>query len=627
MKNFFISLLFILCLSGCRRDVVTIIDEPERLRISSLFAINHADSVELGWTPVLYGTTSELLVYRSGESDFVPSNTTLYASLPFGELRFVDRSVERGQYYYYRIVPIEALSNGMRRFGTPSNIAIGRPYDYSTITTISYSQHVQTIFNSSCAVHGCHVGYDDEGGDRLSLFQKVLHGGQFSLKSWEDLFEGSDDGAVAVPFKSTKSDLFIHVNNDTILGPALLDSLGNIDPFVHMPPGGFQIPRAQLLTLKRWIDEGARNDAGDVAYSSTPRPRMFVVNALEDLVAVIDVEKNLVIRYVNVGKAYDSALVFGSPHHVRVDDQGRYFYVTLAQSGEFWKFSTQTYELRGRVTIPPSQVGRPSIPADVVLSATGDTAFVSDWASGFSNQGGRVVMVDTRSMQVIGSITLINPIEPTPPKLPHGLLMSPDKSCLFVTNSSTESGNVSMIRLADMSQLLITLDTSGSSSTTNTSPYLCDITPDGRFLFVTDYNSGAQNIFVVDFQQDSTKASKVIPINGRSVHVAVTPDGRYAYVCNFTRHSVDVIDVLNNFSMTSIPIPVGYGRQPHGVVFTPDGMTAYITTENLQNPDPPHHPPSGGRGTSFVLVIDVATMSITKKIEVGAWGQGIAFSP
>lgn len=611
----------VLGLSGCTKDAITLIDEPPRLRGNSLFAINDDRRVTLGWSPVLFGSASELIIHRGATIDFSLSEATRYAVLPSGARQFTDTSVQNGLFYYYRLIPVEELASGMRRFGVPSNIAIGRPFDYSAITTIGYSEHIQPIFSSSCAVHGCHVGGEDIGPDKPSAGARALHGGQFSLKSWNELFEGSNGSAVVVPYKSSKSDLFIHVNDDTTLGPALLDSLGRIDPVVHMPQGGYQLPRAQVLTLKRWIDQGAPNDRGDVAFSSTPRPRMLVVNALEDLIAVIDVRTNLVIRYVNVGKAYDSTFAFGSPHHVKVDERGRFFYVTLIASREFWKFSTSTYELVGRVAIPPGS----SSPADIVFSATGDTAFVSDFNSGFVSGSGRITMVDTRSMQVIGTITLINPEAPFPPRLPHGLLISPDRSRLFVTNAG--SGNVSVVHLAEMSQSLITLDTTGNSTTSETNPYLCDLTPDGRYLFVTDYRPGAQNVFVIDFQADSTKPSRVIPIGGRSVHVAVSPDGRYAYVCNFTNHSVEVIDIMDNFSVTSIPIPSGYGRQPHGVWFTPDGSSAYITTENLQNPDPPHHPPSGGRGSSFVLVVDVATKRIVKKIEVGAWGQGIAYSP
>jgi len=594
----------LLLLNGCKKDDVTIIQEPLRLQITSLFAINGNGSVTLGWTPVINGNASELVLYRGTSIDFQPSANNYYATLRTSDTMFIDNAVTNGAFYCYRIVPVGIRSGGVRQSGLMTNVAIGRPFDYSTITDIQYTQHIQAIFNSSCAVHGCHVGEDDVGADKRSALRKTLHGGQFSLKSWNDLFEGSKDGAVIIPFKALKSDLVAHINSDTLVAPTA-------EP--HMPLPGFNLPMAQVQTLMRWVDMGAPNDEGAIAYTYSPQGKIVSVNALEDLLSVVDVSRDLLIRYVDVGSSADTNLAFGSPHHVKVDANGRYFYATLIIARELWKFSTRTYEFLGKATIP-SQPGRAAQPADLAFSVTGDTAFVTD----FNSSPGRVAMVDTRSMQTIGVITLLGPL---PPTLPHGAMLSVDRSRLFTTNSGT--GNLSMIRLSDMSQSIITLDTSGVSFTTLTSPYLCDMTPDGRYLFVTDYKVGAQNIYVVDFQRDSTKAWKAVNIGGRSVHVAITPDGRYAYVCNFSDNSVEVIDIMN-FSVTTIP---DVGSQPHGVIFTPDGSKAYVTTENLSNPNPPHHPTAGGKGISFVVVIDVATKTITKRIEVGAWGQGLTFVP
>lgn len=575
-------LLTLCCICGCKKELITVIDEPTGLTIESLFAINGNGFVTLGWTPVVSTTPYELVIHRGTTEDFFPSSDTYVATLPSTASRFVDTAVVTGRFYYYRLVAVELLSSGQKRNGKPSNVALGRPYDYSTVATIHYSNHIQTIFTSSCAVHGCHVGYDN--------------GGEFSLKSWSDLFEGSKDGAAVIPYKVSKSDLIFHTNFETLLAPVAQP---------HMPLTGFDIPRAQIQTLIRWIDQGAPNDQGAVAYTITPKGKVFVVNASEDLIAVIDVEKNLVIRYVNVGKAFDSTFAFGAPHHVKVDRQGRYFYVTLITSQQLWKFSAATYEFLGKVSIPQQ-------PADIVLSATGDTAYVTS----FTSNPGRVTMVDTRTMQVIGTILMLNIA-----RLPHGALLSHDGSKLFITNSG--SGNIAVIRTVDNSQFYITLDTSGRSLTSDTSPYLCDITPDDRYVFVTDYKDIARNVYVIDLQTDSTKPSRAIPIGGRSVHVAITPDGRYAFVCNSGDSSVNVINTLD-FSVTTI---VNVGRQPHGVIFTPDGLTAYVTTENLNNPTPPHHPTSGAKGTSYVVVIDVATKSIVKRIEVGAFGQGISLAP
>jgi DNA-binding beta-propeller fold protein YncE len=190
-----------------------------------------------------------------------------------------------------------------------------------------------------------------------------------------------------------------------------------------------------------------------------------------------------------------------------------------------------------------------------------------------------------------------------------------------VTNAG--SGNVTMINTADNSTSLMALDTLGNPFNSDASPYLADLTPDDRYLFVTDYAAGATNIYVFDLQMDPTKPLHVIPVGGRTVHVAVTPDGQAAFACDLETNSVHVI-AIPAFTVQTIP---NVGKQPHGVTFTPDGGRAYVTTENLLSPDPPHHPTTEGTGVSYVYIIDVASLTVLGSIEVSAWSQGIAFMP
>jgi DNA-binding beta-propeller fold protein YncE len=484
--------------------------------------------------------------------------------------------------------------DGSRYSGTATPTAIGRPFAYGQVTSISYDTHIQPIFNSSCAVSSCHVGpaVGTTGG-----FQRTAHNAQFSLKSWDDIFYGDDkDNSVIVPYRASKSYVVFHTNVDTLLGPVALP---------HMPLGGFNLPPAQMQTLIRWINEGAKNEAGEVAYSASPSDRVISVCASEDLLAVTDVATNFVIRYVPVGHQADPGLPFGSPHHVKVDAQGEFFYVTLINSQQLWKFRASTYELVGTVPIPFQ-------PADVVVTSTGDSAYVSS----FSSSVGLVTLVNTQTMQVQTSIQ-------GPPFAvnPHGIAMSSDGSKIYVGNAG--SGNITMINAADNATSLIALDTLGNPFGSSVSPYLLALTPDDRYLFVTDYAQGGENVYVIDFLTDPSKPSRVIYIGGRSIHVAVTPDGSKAFVCNLGQNSVNVISIPD-FTVSTI---ANVGKQPHGVIFTPDGRTAYVTTENTLSPDPPHHPSSGSEGVSFVFVIDVQTQRILQSIEVGAFGQGLAFIP
>ncbi len=572
------ALLLILVLPFACKDQGTNPVNPE-ITIQSLFALNGNGRVTLGWTPPFGNPPEEIRIYKSTTPNFSPSPQNLYASLPGTADRFIDSMLANGSSLYYRIVTTKR-NNGIDTHGEPSNIAIARPFDYSSITTIRYDEHIQPIFTSSCAVRGCHVGEEN--------------GGQFSLQSWSDLLNGSEDGAAIVAYKASKSDLIFHVSSDSLVAPTA-------EP--HMPLPDFNLPAEQVRTLIRWVDEGAPNQQGDIPFTTTPQGKVFVVNSSEDLVAVRDVETNLVIRYVAVGKAADSTSVFGSPHHVKVDSQERYFYVTLINAQQLWKFDINTYQSLGKVPIP----GQPS---DVVFSSTGDTAYVTSFVS----NPGRVTLVDTRSMQVIATILM------TGTSNPHGILVSHDGSAIFTTNAG--SGNMSIINPLDNSYSLISLNRDGNPFFSPIAPYLVDASPDDRYLFVTDYKATGDSVYVIDRQANPNGLSRVLPVGGRTVHVAFTPDGTRAFVCNLTTGSVNVVRT-SDFSQVVIP---NVGRQPHGVIFTPDGTTAYITTENFIGGDPPHHPTAGSVGVSFVVVLVIPSLTVVKKIEVGAFSQGIAFA-
>lgn len=581
----FLAFLASVIVAGCKKEIITIIDGPPRLDLQSLFAINGNGSITLGWNRLVNAPPYEVVIYRGATEEFNPSSDTYMATLPSIDSSFVDSTLANGRLYYYRIVPVELLPNGLRQNGKSSNVAIGRPFDYNTVTTINYSNHIQTIFTSSCAVGGCHVGYSE--------------GGQFSLKTWAELFEGSKDGAAVIPYKSSKSDLIFHTNNDTLIAPVAVP---------HMPLPGFDLPSAQISTLIRWIDQGAANDQGAVAYSSTPGGRVFVVNASEDLLAVIDMQKNLVIRYVNVGSSADSSLFFGSPHHVRVDRQGRYFYTTLINSEELWKFSASTYEFLGKVRISPS-------PADVKVTSSGDTVIVSHFAA---RSPEIVTLVNARTMQVIRTFMLPTALLGVV-SFAHGVILSRDGQHLYTVNQA--SGNVAMITMSDGSVDVIPLPTSGAIIDTTAKPYMLDESPDGMFLYVSCY--GSNNVRVIDRTADPDTVSRVIPVGIRPLHVEVSEDGQYIVTANQGSDDVTVIRT-SDYSTSTIS---GVGHQPHDVDFTPDGRYLYVSSENLTSPTPPHHPTSGSKGSSFVTVIDFAMRAVIKRIQVGAWGQGMSITP
>ena len=88
---------------------------------------------------------------------------------------------------------------------------------------MSYSLEIQPIFNSYCT--SCH-------GNSAGL----------NLTSYNNVMDGSYNGAVIMPFSHSASELWQRIN------------------FGQMPPGDNNLTQAQINLIAQWIDEGALNN-------------------------------------------------------------------------------------------------------------------------------------------------------------------------------------------------------------------------------------------------------------------------------------------------------------------------------------------------------------------------------
>jgi YVTN family beta-propeller protein len=597
-------LLTALSLAGCSDESVTIIEYQPPLTVQSLFAINYPDSVLLGWTPIQgtmtkltdgsptpeNGSAVEILIHRSRSNNFLPSSTTLYAVLSPTATRFVDTNIVQGEYYYYRLVPVAELPNHSRRTGEPSNIAVGRPYDYSTITTISFSEHIQPIFNSGCAGNGCHVNtFHDK-----RLFTKINDHNKepFSLRTWEEMFKGGPHGAVLIPYKASKSHLVFHVNTDTLIAPVSTP---------QMPLPGFNLPPAQVQTLIRWINEGAANDVGAIAFSTYPKGKVLATNQSEDLVSIIDISTNLVARYIQAGVPNVSAQPPEAPHNLTVDEANGVYYVNLVQGGKVLKF-----RLSDNVKI--GEVSGFLSPTQIALSVTGDTGFVAQFSAGTTS----IRLFNTRTM------TLLEQISSPFLNKPHGIELTPDKRELWVTGNFSD--NLMIVNMQDFSTSLLPLvpnDSLPPGTGNRLEAYQTVMTSNNKYVYVTCRKSN--EVRVVD--RDSMCVVKIIPVGQMPLIPAITPDNQFVYVPNRNSNDVSVIRTSDNTLSATI---ANVGPQPHGIAITNDGKYAYVSCENVSSPIPPHHPTVGSKTPGFISVIDLTTNTVIRRIEVGGFAAGIA---
>ena len=141
------------------------------------------------------------------------------------------------------------------------------------------------------------------------------------------------------------------------------------------------------------------------------------------------------------------------------------------------------------------------------------------------------------------------------------------------------------------------------SITVGALPHGLAVTPDGSKVYVA--NKGEDTVSVIE-TATRTVIRNPLTFGFEPLHLAISPQGDYVYITNSGTGRIAVLDAATN----SVVDLVDVGAAPVAVAVAPDGTQVYVTVDNLP---------------STVAVIDVATRSVTKWIEVdGAWGVCVA---
>lgn len=442
--------------------------------------------------------------------------------------------------------------------------------DYDKISTIYYSQHIQPIFDQKCMSSSCHNSVDRASG--------------LQLTSWENLIAGSSHGEVIISGSAKHSHLVEHIR-------------GLATP--RMPLGRDTLSASMTRVIARWIDEGAKNDAGERPYEGLSQ-KAYVTNQGDDLVSVISTERNLVTRLIPVG---DSPTL-DVPHNLWVDKQNKYWYVSLIAAGEVWKFDVATDTFQGKVRAGNS-------PANIVATPDGTRILATDWD----------VFNDGRIVRVIDAMNLTIMRELEVGIAPHGINFSHDGQFIYITNYLSDS--ISILRASDyeeVERVLLAPDVNPIKSSLY-QPLQVVLTPDDRFAYVSCFNSN--EVRVIDAA--SKTVSAVVPVGTHPFLLEVTPDGQFVYVANQGSNDVTVVRVSDNQVVTTIKSRSF--ASPHGVAFTANGRYAYVTNENLSGNFPPHHPTERGGNIGNVQVIDTQNLQVLKTIEVEVDPTGIVVLP
>ncbi len=456
----------------------------------------------------------------------------------------------------------------------PTEPSIVIPSDSDSII---FSKHIQPILKQSCAGIGCHINGEKFNG--------------VSLDSWQDIFNGSKLGAIVVPFSGKKSLLLSIINSDTLFAPVSTPS---------MPFGRNKLPLSYIKTIKRWIDEGAKNDNSEINLDSPNRQRIFLTSQSEDKVSVIDLEKKLLTRFITVGNRDDNTTPPEAPHNIALSPDKKYFYVNLIASGYIEKYSTETYKKLGELRVGSS-------PSQIILTKNGENLFVSN----FNTNEKFIFMVNTKNMTVIRTIEEVG-------RGSHSLVLSQDEKFLYSANAYGDEISEIDLTTFEVTRRLSIIPNSplAPNGVATVEPYHLILSKNGRTIYVSCRKHS--EVRVIDIPKWQVIDS--IKVGNRPLIIAFTPNEDEIWVPNQADNSLSIINILNSKVTQTIS---GFKSQPHAIAFNQNSSKAYVTCENQKDPEL-HHPIIGNSTVSgLVYEVNVLTKSINSNIEVGGFAAGI----
>jgi len=358
---------------------------------------------------------------------------------------------------------------------------------------------------------------------------------------------------------------------------ALVAALGVVAGCTAAPPAGAPVPGRALL---------------------------YVCNQNDATVSVIDVATMTVQRTVDLKTLGFSANA--KPHHVAVEPDGSFWYVTLIGDNRIVKLD------RGDRVVAQAQFETPGM---LALHPTADLLFVGRSMTAV-NPPARIGVL-RRSDLRLDEVNVLFP-------RPHALSIHPNGTVVYTASLAVNqmatldvnTERVELIQVAGPQHALMQFA----------------ISPDGGTLAVSAELSGRVLLYDLANPMKPMWMAE-IPVEAQPFDPAFSPDGRYLVLGNKGTNAVTIIDPAKRAILGLVR---GAGiAQPHGTLISPDSRFAYVSNNNLKGTsEHAMHEMVGGSqsmpaqpaGPGAIVVIDLNGRRIAKVIQVGHNAAGIALS-
>lgn len=229
-------------------------------------------------------------------------------------------------------------------------------------------------------------------------------------------------------------------------------------------------------------------------------------------------------------------------------------------------------------------------PHEVIASADGRIAYVSNYGAGAYNTITPVDLVGQQALPIIDLGAL---------RGPHGLAVAGGK-VWFTAEAAKAVG-----RYDPAARSVDWVLGTGQDRT-----HMLVVSADGKRVVTSNVNSATVTIAELSSGGASRVdwAETVVPVGRGAEGIDVSPDGREAWVANAQDGTISVIDLTGKAVVQTLAADV---RGANRLKFTPDGMLVFVST--LGGPD--------------VTVLRAAARAVVKRVPVGRGAAGIVMQP
>jgi DNA-binding beta-propeller fold protein YncE len=417
---------------------------------------------------------------------------------------------------------------------------------------------------------------------RASFVPLLTQDSGLDARTWGTLMEGSEQGEVIIPFDADRSLLI-----------ELAERAGSDGPSAQ-----------EIALVRKWIDAGARNDAGAVPHADADR-LLYVCNQGAATISVIDMDANLVTRTVDLRDFGFSGNA--RPHHVAVAPDGAAWYVSLIGENTILKFD-RSNQLVGRASF--------EVPGMLAMDPSSERLYVGRSMSAVNPpqrigtlepDGIEVEEMDVEEMDVEEIDVFYS--------RPHALTVTPNGRHAY-------SASLGENRLASIDGATFDVEIVDLPGPHHGLVQFA-VAPDGKTMIAGGEMSGEVLFFDLE-KPMSPRVVASIQVGGSPWHPTYLPDGTRVFV---PRKQADAVSIIDPASQAETGVVSGSGiAQPHGSAVRSDGRYVYVSSNNLNAGYTPryHHE---GDPNGAVVVIDAESLQIVKVIEVENYPTGIATRP